>query len=213
MGSPEKHRVRKKTEWTPRLKQRGARAAVPRDSVSAQTADQALANMKQIGRRRAAGCAMDEAAVAGLVGRPAVRSVIARPTAGTPRPAKGSVGLVAALGFVGVAAAALMVGGSLLGPTAYTVSGTVMFRGHPLRDAMLCFHEGGASTSSMSATTSADGRFAVASLPEGTYKITVRYLGEDDGGVPAAYARVESTKFSLAVTKDLPALTMLVESK
>lgn len=212
MGGTEKHRAAK-AEWTPRLKQRGARAASPRDTVSSRTADQALANMKRIGKRRASGCAMDEAAVAGLVARPAVRPATKRPAAGARRASTGVVGLVAALGCAGAAVAGLMVVGGALGSSGYTVAGTVMFRGRPLGDAMLCFHEGGASASSMSATTSGDGRFSVASLPEGTYKITVRSLGEDDGGVPPAYARVESTRFSLAVTKDLPALTMLVEPK
>lgn len=121
--------------------------------------------------------------------------------------------MMTAAGLVVAATAGVLAIVAACGPSSHNVSGTVLFRGAPLGDVMLCFHAGESTASCMSATTSADGAFAVGGLPEGRYKVTVRSLGEGDGGIPSVYSRAESTRFALSVTDDLSAITMMVESR
>ncbi|MFM8433998.1 MAG: carboxypeptidase-like regulatory domain-containing protein, partial [Planctomycetia bacterium] len=120
--------------------------------------------------------------------------------------------VLAAIAAAGSLGACLLLASSVIRSVGHHVEGKVMFLQRPLPEAMLCFHAGDATVPCASTVTAKDGRFSV-DMPAGSYKVTVRSVGDSDQGIPPAYGQAESTRFKLSVDRDVTAATMFIESK
>ena len=191
-------------KWKPRLKEGGSRR-VPAGSGSSAAAARAMAGIKALDRRRSQGLAIDVGALEKVSRQIGTPQPGPRPAA-QPRGAGSRRWIVAAVG----AAVAVAVACPLLLSSArrHSVAGTVVAGRRPLAGAELRFHDSRSGDVSARVTTASDGRFQLADLPAGEYKVTVHAAGQAAQAVPPVYANLESTPFALHVNRDLESLRM-----
>jgi hypothetical protein len=195
---------KKKFTWGPVLKREVDGAAAPLPPVASGNAGGSLAAASSQGRQAPRSSPPQRSASA-----PRAAARVGAKGSPTGAAWKWPVVAVAALGGLG---ACVFLAGILSQAARHHVDGTVMFRQRPLPDAMLCFHAGNAAAPCASAVTGSDGRFSV-DMPAGSYKVTVRSVGDADQGIPPAYGQTETTLFNLMVNSDVADTTMLIESK
>jgi hypothetical protein len=199
---------KKKFKWAPMLKGEGDRSATVQQTASAQSANAALGVIGSQARPPRRAAAPKQQVSAARVARRVAGSASPAGSSGSGAWGWAAVG-AAAIGGVG---ACVLLATSLLQAAEHHVEGTVMFLQRPLPEAMLCFHAGTSAAPCMSTITGRDGRFSV-DMPSGSYKVTVRSIGDADQGIPLVYGRVESTRFNLSIDRDMASVAMLIESK
>ena len=190
-------------EWKPKMKNRGRKAPASA-SVSSQAADRAMANIKDINRRRDRGEDVDAAFLA------KVSRSLEAPVKGSDLAAKASQPLgkmsrsAMLAGAVGLAAILLVIGGvRAFGSARYSVAGTVRLDERPLAGVELLFHPSTTKGSTSRTTTAADGAFSLGGLPAGTYKVTLGGGADSAASIPLSYKKPESTPFRLKILDDL----------
>jgi len=197
---------RKEREWKPRLKDRGKQSQVDA-SGSALAAQLAMANIKDLNRRRDRGQAVDEAVLAkisqSLDTAPAETPGQQRNPRAQQSPAKKSrrpliAGLVCG-GCVLLIAGAVL----LFGSSRYSVAGTMLLERKPLAGVELQFHAASGQFTPSRVTTSADGNFAISGLPAGIYRVTLQADTQSSVDVPIAYKNLESTPLRMKVQHNL----------
>ena len=196
-------------KWKPRLKAGGRRRS-PSSSGSAAAAAAAMDRISALDKRRSRGEAIDIVALERAV-RATSPAVGKTPAPAAPARQRQSKSVsrgwpwAVALGtlITGLAGWCAMPGGGH-----HSVTGTVMLGKMPLAGAELRFHQNASDTPAASVTTASDGGFRLADLPAGEYKVTVHASGPTAKGVPPAYAKPDSTLFTLHVNRDLERLRM-----
>lgn len=202
-------RKKQKFKWAPMLKGDSGTAVTARRTESVAMPEAALGlGGAQVRPARQAATPKKSTAPAS----PTTTRVVVRGTSAAPGANRVLTWVLIACGAVGGLGACLLLASSLASGSGHHVEGTVMFLQRPLPEAMLCFHAGDSSVPCASAVTGRDGRFSV-DMPSGSYKVTVRSLGDSDQGIPLTYGKVESTRFNLSVNGNVSAATMFIESK
>jgi hypothetical protein len=190
-------------EWKPKMKNRGRKAPASA-SVSSQAADRAMANIKDLNRRRDRGEDVDAAyltKVSRSLEAPAKEGDVAAKASQSPGKISQSSLLA---GVLGLAAILLVIGGvRAFGSARYSVAGTVRLDERPLAGVELLFHPSTTQGSTSRTTTAADGAFSLGGLPAGTYKVTLGGGDDSAASIPPSYKRPESTPFRLKIRKDL----------
>jgi hypothetical protein len=197
---------RKEKEWKPKMKSRGQKPQADA-SGSALAAQMAMANIKDLNRRRDRGQEVDEVVLAKIS-----QSLERTPTEtpGQPRIPRGSQPTAKKPRTTVVAG--LIGGGCLLllglaflafGSSRYSVAGTLLLERKPLAGAELQFHAAGGQFTPSRVTTSADGGFSIRGLPAGVYRVTVQSDAQAGADVPVAYKAVDSTPLRMKVQRNL----------
>jgi hypothetical protein len=185
------------------MKNRGRKAPASA-SVSSQAADRAMANIKDLKRRRDRGEDVDTAyltKVSRSLEAPAKDGDVAAKASQT----QGKISRSSVLaGVLGLAAILLVIGGvRAFGSARYSVAGTVRLDEQPLAGVELLFHPSTTQGSTSRTTTAADGAFSLGGLPAGIYKVTLGGRDDSAAAIPLSYKRPESTPFRLKIRKDL----------
>lgn len=190
-------------EWKPKMKNRGRKAPASA-SVSSQAADRAMANIKDLKRRRDRGEDVDTAyltKVSRSLEAPAKEGDV---VAKAIQP-QGKISRSAMLaGVLGLAAILLVIGGvRAFGSARYSVAGTVRLDQQPLAGVELLFHPSTTQGATSRTTTTANGAFSLDGLPAGTYKVTLGGGDDSAASIPLSYKKPESTPFRIKIRKDL----------
>ena len=185
----------KQREWKPKMKD-GSRKATVSDSGSSHAAQMAMANLKDISRRRDRGQDIDEAYLAKVNKEidptGAARRENEAAFGGTSRRLDGKT-----LGIVGGLLACCVFGYVLWSHK--SLSGTLTLDRKPLPNADVHLHAAGSSAVVTRLQTGTNGRFKASWIPAGNYKITVHTPADAKTKVPAIYTKPESTLLRLTV--------------
>lgn len=197
---------RKERDWKPRMKERGKKSQADA-SGSALAAQLAMANIKDLNRRRDRGQAVDEVVLAkisqSLDTAPAETPGQQRGSRAAQSQAKKSRGPLIA-GLVCGCCVLLVAGAALaFGSSRYSVAGTMLLEKKPLAGVELLFHAAGGQFTPSRVTTSADGTFSISGLPAGIYRVTLQRETPSGLDVPMAYQSVESTPLRMKVHRNL----------
>lgn len=193
--------------WKPRLKN-APRSRAPATSHTEHMADQALAAMKRIDRHRSQGGAEEESYVAKIASQfgasRAVDGVAPRkPARGPSQRRRRFLMAVAACGL----GATLVAYGSLLVRSSHTVAGKVWLERQPLGTAELGFHPSGRDNAAVTVTAAEDGRFELAGIAPGSYRVTVAPpAGSPPVVIAANYLKPETTPIQVHVKADVNSL-------
>lgn len=202
-------------KWTPRLKNSAQGAGRAANSGTNLVADRALSTIGTIDRFLAAGGDAEDAYISTLAtrGRPPQalsQAASVRPSRATDRrPSAGRRRLLCA----GVAIASTVLAGlfasGVLQPThRHTVVGKVWLERRPLGAAELTFHPVGRDDP-RTVVAAEDGRFELAGVAAGTYRVTVQPpAGSAAVAVAANYTKPDSTPFQLHVNRDVASLQL-----
>lgn len=209
MSKPTDRRDAAALKWKPRLKNapRGRRSTST--SATTHVADRALSAMRRIDRERTSDGAVDESCAARLAGHflpqdAAVpsRRVAARPAGSGRRTALVAVGAIAAA-CLGAMFVAWPSGSS------HTVAGSVYLERKPLGAAELRFHPGGDNAAVVAVVAAPDGRFRLADLAAGSYRVTIHPPGGSTiVPLAAAYTSPETTPLQVHLTRDVERLQL-----
>lgn len=185
-------------KWSPKLKGRGSVLAIPNSEANGAAAA-ALSVMKSLDRIRATG---------GEVGDCKVRRVAERHrasvTEGPERPKETKKRPAVHLVAVVLVVLASCVAGANLRRSGHKMSGTATLERRPMANASVRLHS--ADGSVLSAPTDESGRFELASVASGEYKITL-LPGEGEQMSPA-YCDPDSTPFSVNINRDAEGLQL-----
>ncbi len=201
---------RKEREWKPKMKERGGKATVS-DSGSSLAAQRAMANIKDLNRRRDRGQDVDSVVLAkisqSLDSKPAETPSQQRGERAAANPSQSPsknarrpllVGLLCGGGVLLVAAAVLV-----FGSARYSVAGTMLLEQKPLVGVELQFHASNGNFTPSRVTTSDKGDFSIVGLPAGVYRVTLQPDGQSSVDVPLAYKKLESTPLRMKVQRNM----------
>lgn len=196
----------KEREWKPKMKQRGRKATVS-DSGSSQAAQLAMANLKDIGRRRDRGQDIDEAYLA-KVSQTIDPTAALKQQMAAARSHRGTPRWAVAAGLAGIAC--LLVAGIAAGfhGNRHSVAGVVLLGKSPLAGVELQFHETESGRTAGRVKTSKKGAFDKTWLPPGSYKVTVHTDDGSKADIPESYRKPESTQLQVNLDKDLEHIWM-----
>ena len=200
---------RKEREWKPKMKERGRKATVA-DSGSSQAAQMAMANLKDIGRRRDRGQDIDDAYLAKVSQTIDPAGSAQRQHVPEDRGRRGVPSWMVAAGLAGIAC--LLATGLVAGlfGNRHSVAGGVLLDKNPLAGVELQFHDAKTGRQASRVTTSKKGEFEKTWLPNGSYKVTVHAAGGSPPTFPEHYSKLESTQLQLNVDADIECVWMRV---
>lgn len=200
-------------KWKPRLKNAANRGRSTSTSETSHEAHRALATMRSIDTFLARGGQAEDSYVTKLAGHrqidagAAAASGVRRRAVAAPRSRRTLLcagGAVACLlGMTMVAGGALARGGR------HTVAGKVLLERQPFGRSELRFHPAASDTPTVSATATEDGRFELADVKPGAYRVTVHPpAGTAVVTVAAGYTEPETTPLHLTVTRRIDGLRL-----
>jgi hypothetical protein len=217
---------RKEREWKPTLKGVKSRPkAQETASGSALAAQRAMANIKDLNRRRDRGQEVDSVILAKisqsldtkletksdtqLDGQPAKTAKPQHGKQASQTPSKSSrrqlfVGLSCGGCLLLVAAAVLAFGSSR-----YSVAGTMLLEQRPLAGVELQFHASNGNFTASRVTTSDKGDFSIGGLPAGIYRVTLQPDSQSSVNVPLAYKSLDSTPLRMKVQRNMTNVSLL----
>jgi len=195
--------------WKPRMKNAANRSRSTSSTGTMNVADQALSAMRQIDRGRTADGEVDASYAARLAGQfggqESVGKTRARGPATARRPWKIAMLTAAPL----LTGAVVLMNGGLWRPSQHTVAGKVWLDRRPLGEAELRFHPMHAAESPLTVVAADDGRFELASVSAGKYRVTVHPpAGSSVVTVASGYSKPETTPFQLFVSRDVASLQL-----
>jgi hypothetical protein len=217
---------RKEREWKPTLKGVKSRSKSQETaSGSALAAQRAMANIKDLNRRRDRGQEVDSVILAKisqsldtkletksdsqLDGQSAKTAKPQHGKQASQTPSKSSrrqlfIGLSCG-GCVLLLAAAVLAFGS----SRYSVAGTMLLEQRPLAGVELQFHASNGNFTASRVTTSDKGDFSIGGLPAGIYRVTLQPDSQSSVDVPLAYKSLDSTPLRMKVQRNMTNVSLL----
>lgn len=197
---------RKEREWQPKMKERGQKS---QDAAcgSALAAQRAMANIKDLNRRRDRGQEVDSVILAkisqSLDSKPAETTAQQRRERAGSQPSKTARGPLL-IGLV-CGGCVLLVAGAVLafGSSRYSVAGTMLLEQKPLANVELQFHVANGNFTPPRVVTSDKGDFSIGGLPAGIYRVTLQPDIQSNADVPTAYKKLESTPLRMKVQRNM----------
>lgn len=194
--------------WKPRLKNAANRSRAPSTSHTEHVADQALTAMRRIDKRRTQG-GVEEDYVATLASQFGTPAAARGPARGNTRRPGGPYRRFLVPGAVVACAlaTAIVAAGTPLFRGRHTVAGKVWLERQPLGTAELGFHPSGRDADAVTVTAAEDGRFELAGIAPGSYRVTVAPpAGSPPVVIAANYLKPETTPIQVHVKADVNSL-------